>query len=226
MLLQHGTYYSPYETLNSIHHSDDDMKILKICLKSSQFKELLHIHGSHHGPSRILICGVPAGNTTDTVFLLRCTFFKFFKGLGLSLIHGTQHGPSQVIALGSSVLSPASPCIQHDPCHTGISVIKKLNLRNFTSRSTQMKNDPYHSWKATCCFRVATAIPVLRLASSGCETQWVYRWNTVPSRSDTNNFSSCCSLWFSLAHSILCYSYGFHLRTSYSVTRMRRALIL
>ena len=43
-------------------------------------KGLSHIHGSQHESSRILIRGVPARNTTVTVFLLRCKFLKFFKG--------------------------------------------------------------------------------------------------------------------------------------------------
>ena len=133
-----------------------------------------------------------------TVFLLRWTFF--FKGL--SLIHGLQQGPSRIIAPGSSVLSPESPCIHRigiwcDPWRTGISVIKNSNLHNFPSRSTRMKNDPYHSWKAPCSFCEATGSPVLRPASSGCETpectRWLHGRNRVPSRSDTDHFSSVYS---------------------------------
>ena len=55
-----------------------------------------------------------------------------------------------------------------------------------------MKNDPYHSWKAPCSFRVATGSPVLRPASSGCDTPGCTRClhgrNTVPSRSDYGSF--------------------------------------
>ena len=52
-----------------------------------------------------------------------------------------------------------------------------------------MKNDPYHSWKAPCSFRVATEyirefrtrrMPVLMRAS-----RWLHGRNTVPSRSGT-----------------------------------------
>ena len=68
---------------------------------------------------------------------------------------------------------------------------------NFPSRSTQMKNDPYHSWKAPCSFRVATRyiqefrtrrMPVLIRGS-----RWLHRRNTVPSKSGTDHFSSVYS---------------------------------
>ena len=68
---------------------------------------------------------------------------------------------------------------------------------NFLSRSTRMKNDPYHSWKAQCSFRVATEyirefrtrrMPVLIRGSC-----WLLGRNTVPCRSGTDHFSSVYS---------------------------------
>ena len=118
---------------------------------------------------------------------------------GLSLIHGSQHGSSWAIAPGSSVLSPGSSVLSSaSPCRHRAGIREKnSNLRNFPSRSTRMENDPYHSWKAPCSFRVATGSPILRPASSGCQTPGCTRWlhgrNTVPSRSDTNHFSSVYS---------------------------------
>ena len=100
------------------------------------------------------------------------------------------------------MLSPASPCryragIQHDPWCIGISVRKIKPVRYFPFRSTRMKNDRYHSWNAPCSFRVATGSPVLRPASSRCEipecTRWLHGRNMVPSKSDTDHFSSVCS---------------------------------
>ena len=60
---------------------------------------------------------------------------------GLSHIHGSHHGSSQIIAPGSSVLSPASPCIHRagircGPWRIGIPGEKI----NFPSRCTRMKN--------------------------------------------------------------------------------------
>ena len=55
-----------------------------------------------------------------------------------------------------------------------------------------MKNNPYHSWKAPRSFRVATGSLALWPVSCGRETprctRWLHRRNTVPSRSDTDNF--------------------------------------
>ena len=97
-------------------------------------KGLSHIHGSHHRSSRILIRAVPARNTMVTVFLLRCTFFKFYKGAFTHSRIATRTIPGH--CAGSSVLSPASPCrhragIRRDPWQTSISV-KKFKPAQFS----------------------------------------------------------------------------------------------
>ena len=66
-----------------------------------------------------------------------------------------------------------------------------------------MKNDPYYSGKTPCSFcSVATGSSVLRPAFSGLETpgctRKIHGRNTVPSRSDTDNFSSVAENYFSL----------------------------
>ena len=98
-----------------------------------------HIQGSQHGSSRILIRVVPACITMVTVFfsffLLRCTFFKCFKGafthsrIATRTILGHHSG---II----SVLFPASQCIhragiRRDPWHTSISVITNQTCASF-----------------------------------------------------------------------------------------------
>ena len=153
-------------------------------------KGLSHIHGSHNGSSRILIRGVPARNTTVTVFLLRCTFFKFFKG---AFTH------SRIITRtipGHCSIQDHPWCLRHhlcwlrhhrvghragirrDPWRTGISVIKKLNLRKFPSRSTQMKKLSVPLLEGTVFLpcshqepRIKTGIH--RMRNSGC-TRWLY----------------------------------------------------
>ena len=80
------------------------------------------------------------------------------------------------------VLNTALAYISYHLAHPAWSLVhrhisdNKSNLCNFPSRSIRMKNDLYHSWKARCSFRVATGSPVLRPASSGCETPGCTRW--------------------------------------------------
>ena len=140
----------------NINGSDQNFKFIKSIFFIEKFlfsllKGLSHIHGSHHGSSRILIRGIPARNNTVTVFLLR---FKFFKGAFTHSRIVTRTIPGHC----SGIIRVVS----------GISVIKKFNLRNFPSRE-------YHSWQAPCSFRVATGT-VLRPASSGCKVPGCTRW--------------------------------------------------
>ena len=106
----------------------------------------------------------------------------------------------RIITPGSSVLSPASPCI-YTPGRHPVWSLAHRHIRgnfNFPSRSTRMKNYPYHSWKAPCSYRVAIKyirefrtgrMPVLIRSS-----RWLYTGrNTVPSTSCTDHFSSVFS---------------------------------
>ena len=80
----------------------------------------------------------------------------------LSLIHGLHDHPRSLLRDHLCYLRHHRAGIRRDPWCTGISVIKNSNLRNFPSWSTQMKNDPYHSWKALCFFCVVTGSPIIK----------------------------------------------------------------
>ena len=110
-----------------------------------------------------------------TVFLLRCTFFKFFNGAFTHSWIATRTTPghcSGIICAVSGIIRVGSSITVQTPAwslaHQHIRD-KKSNLRNFPSRSTRMKHDLCHLWKAPGSFRVVTGSPVLRPASSGCE---------------------------------------------------------